>query len=214
MNMKAKRIVVAQMKTRTQPLAPVVPENRRIPKKRLLRNTAIFAVASLCIGTSVYYSAYHTEKDQSVMSRLTAGFEYDESLGRLQFVKNMLPESAMVFFSNDYSVHEEMISPSDAQITHAWNQMEPWLEYAHVGDILACQDGEVMTVVKNRQNEYTIRLMHQNGYESVYSGLSAVQLKESDLVQAGQPVGTAAGNAAFELRRDGLSVLPVFTEMQ
>ena len=100
--------------------------------------------------------------------------------------------------------------PTSAKVSHGWTQEEPWLEYACIGDVRACQDGEVMTIVKNRQDEYTVRVLHKDGYESIYSGLNAVHLNEQETVSAGQQIGTAAGFTAFELRKDGLSVLPVF----
>ena len=56
-----------------------------------------------------------------------------------------------------------------------------------------------------------MRILHDGGYESVYSGLNTVAVSESSEVAAGQVIGTAAGFAAFELRKDGLSVLPVFS---
>ena len=104
-----------------------------------------------------------------------------------------------------------LLLPTSAQIAHTWSQQEPWLEYACTGDIGSCKDGEVMTVVKNRSDEYTVRILHEGGYESVYSGLDTVSVGESSVVTAGQTIGTAAGFAAFELRKDGLSVLPVFS---
>ena len=143
------------------------------------------------------------------MSHVTAGFEYDDTLGRLQFVSNLLPESAMVFLSGGDET-QKLTVPTSAKVSHAWTQEEPWLEYVCIGDVRACQDGEVMTIVKNRQDEYTVRVLHRDGYESIYSGLNAVHLNEQDTVSAGQQIGTAAGFTAFELRKDGLSVLPVF----
>ena len=35
-------------------------------------------------------------------------------------------------------------------------------------------------------------------------------VEEGEYVHAGSAVGTVAGTAAFELRKDGLSVMPVF----
>ena len=82
-----------------------------------------------------------------------------------------------------------------------------------MGGIKACSDGEVMTVIKNREGEYTVRLMHADGYESIYSGLSDVQLAENDRVIAGEKLGVSKGTAAFELRQDGMSVLPLFDDL-
>ena len=67
--------------------------------KRLLRNTAFFAAVSLCLSAGVWMSVRQPQQTQAVMSHLTTGFEYDETLGRLQLVNNMLPESAMVFLN-------------------------------------------------------------------------------------------------------------------
>jgi len=206
------KVIVAQMRPRERAVWTPVKKNKRI-SKRLLRNTGIFAAVSLCIGLGAYGIVGHSQSVQSVMSHLTADFEYDESLGRLQFVSSLLPESAMVFLNADVSA-EQMRMPANGQQTHVWTQEEPWIEYACIGDITSCGDGEVMTVVKNRQNEYTVRVMHDHGYESVYSGLSSVHVDEMDRVDAGEQLGTATGFAAFELRKEGLSVLPVFADEQ
>lgn len=208
MNKPTGRVVVAQMNARER--GTWTPVNRtKKSKKRLLRNASVFAAVSLCLGAGALFAMRNPGDVQSVMSHVTAGFEYDDTLGRLQFVSNLLPESAMVFLSGGDET-QKLAVPTSAKVSHAWTQEEPWLEYACIGDVRACQDGEVMTIVKNRQDEYTVRVLHKDGYESIYSGLNAVHLNEQDTVFAGQQIGTAAGFTAFELRKDGLSVLPVF----
>ncbi len=52
------------------------------------------------------------------------------------------------------------------------------MEYEGNGEMSCCMAGEVMNTVRNRQNEYTVRILHPNGYESVYSGLSDVCVQE------------------------------------
>lgn len=208
MNKPTGRVVVAQMNSRERGTWTPVNKTKK-SKKRLLRNTSVFAAVSLCLGAGALFALRHPAGVQSVMSHVTAGFEYDDTLGRLQFVSNLLPESAMVFLSGGDET-QKLAVPTSAKVSHAWTQEEPWLEYACIGDVRACQDGEVMTIVKNRQDEYTVRVLHKDGYESIYSGLNAVHLNEQDTVSAGQQIGTAAGFTAFELRKDGLSVLPVF----
>lgn len=208
MNQPTGRVVVAQMKPRERGEWTPVRKTKK-NRKRLLRNTSVFAAVSLCLGAGALFALRSPGGVQSVMSHVTAGFEYDDTLGRLQFVSNILPESAMVFLSGSEEA-QKLAMPTSAKVSHAWTQEEPWLEYACIGNVCACQDGEVMTIVKNRQDEYTVRVLHGNGYESIYSGLNAVGLKEQDAVASGQQIGTAAGFTAFELRKDGLSVLPVF----
>ena len=193
------------------------PKKQRQPKKvtrvraaRILpRHLPALAAAVCCVAAGAVAVVRENGNVSAVMSHLTAGFEYDETLGRLQFVSNILPESAMVFLAGGDEA-AQIVEPTSADIVHAWSEAEPWLEYACSGDVVSCQDGEVMTIVRNRQDEYTVRVLHDSGYESIYSGLTAVGLQESDTVSAGQLVGTADGVAAFELRHDGLSVQPVF----
>lgn len=189
------------------------PPKQKHTDKRLLRNTTFLAAVSLCLGIYACFSMFEPKKTQSVMSYLDAGFEYDETLGKLQLVNNMLPASAMVFLNNNSSANQEFQVPALAQMSHNWTPQEPWFEYACIGDISACQSGEIMTIVRNASGLHTLRILHPDGYESIYSGLQAVQVKERDSVFKGQVIGTSAGNAAFELRRDGVSVLPVFSEI-
>lgn len=207
MNDHPENIVITQMHLREKRTWTPEKQTKGI-SKRLLRNTGIFAAVSLCIGTGVYFTVQPAEETKSVMSHLTAGFEYDESLGRLQFVSNILPESAMVFLSS--SDNPVLVTPTASVETHPWSNAEPWIEYACTGAISACDAGEVMTVVKNRQDEYTVRILHNNGCESIYSGLNTINIKETEQIEAGSPIGTAEGFAAFELRKGGLSIMPAF----
>lgn len=177
-------------------------------EKRLLRYVAIFAVISLFAGTGGALILRHPESSKTVMGHLRADFEYDEMLGRLQFVNHLLPESAMVFLEKVEDTVPVSGFPSGAKLVHEWSHDEPWFEYGCTGEITACLDGQVTTIVKNRDDEYTVRIGHQNGYESLYSGLKDVQVKEYDTVCLGQKIGISAGYTAYEWRKDGLSILP------
>ena len=118
----------------------------------------------------------------------------------------------MVFLENketDISV----FAPTEAAITHTWNDTEPWLEFDISNEVSACSDGDVMTVVKNRNDMYTVRILHNDGYESVYSGLDDVNVAQLDRVLAGDRIGSGANGSSFELRKDGLSVMPQFQVM-
>ena len=203
------KIIVAQM---TEKEHPAWSYEQKHISNRLLRNTAFFAAVSLCLGMCVWFTASQPQKAKTVMSHLTANFEYDETIGRLQLVNHMLPESAMVFLHTTHSASEFLV-PIQADISHTWTQQEPWLEYASSGDVLACQDGEIITVIQNHAGSNTVRILHDNGYESIYSGLHTVHADEHDRVHSGQIIGTTVGKTAFELRKDGVSVLPVFSEI-
>lgn len=184
---------------------------KKTDTKRLLRNASISAAVLLCLFAVGGALGGRNRISQAVMSHVTTDFEIDDSLGRLQFVSSILPESAMVFLqSADQAV--TVSAPVRSQETHAWTQEEPWLEYVCTGVVTACSEGDVMTIVQNREGEYTVRLRHENGFESIYSGMSEVNLREGDHVLCGDQVGWTDGFSAFELRQDGLSVQPVFSD--
>lgn len=209
MNQERESVIVASMQPRTKrEWAPGRKKKLPVSKRRIVNAAA--AAIGLSVGVAALVQS--VPDSVSVMSHLETGFEYDETLGRLQYVSSVLPESAMVFLSGGES---DMVftEPTQTQIVHAWNQEEPWIEYASSDEILACQDGEVMTIVKNRAGEYTVRVLHDDGYESIYSGLTQVLLTENELVSAGETLGYASDYAAFELRKDGIAVLPVFDSL-
>lgn len=208
-----RKVVMAQMKPRERhEWTAKTPHRRRFKwDKRLLRRSVPLAAVFLCIGAAAVTTALFGGDVQAVMSHVTAGFEYDETLGRLQFVSNILPESAMVFLAGgDDAQTCASILPTETKLLHAWSADEPWMEYEGNGEMSCCMAGEVMNTVRNRQNEYTVRILHPNGYESVYSGLSGICVQEGESVASGAAIGTMSGMAAFELRKDGLSVMPVF----
>ena len=213
MNDQNKKVIVGQMKLRErQERREKTAQKRRIKwDKRLLRKSIPLAAAFFCLGIAAVATGVYGKNIQSVFGQMTARFDYDDTLGRLQFVSKLLPESAMVFLTREDEIETcASLWTQDAQVTHTWSENEPWLEFEETGNINSCLAGEVMNVVKNRQNEYTVRIRHENGYESVYSRLTQLLVGEGEEVTAGQAIGCAEGFAAFELRKDGLSIMPVF----
>ena len=171
---------------------------------------AIFA-AAICL-TIMPTLLSEQQATISVMKHLDTGFDYDETLGRLQYVSNFIPDSAMVFLNSD----EEdgcFISPVSAEVTHIWRQDEPWIEFGGASDVLSCEKGEIMSVVRNRADKYSVRVMHDQGYESVYSGLDEVFFYENDVIEKGDRIGISNDSSAFELRKNGLSIMPVFSSL-
>lgn len=207
------RVVLGRMNPRERGewKGPTAKRHQKTDTKRLLRNASISAAVLLCLFAVGGVVSGKSRIAQSVMSHVTTDFEVDDSLGRLQFVSNILPQSAMVFLQGSDEL-TPVSAPVRSQETHVWTQEEPWLEYVCTGVVTACSDGDVMTIVQNREGEYTVRLRHDNGYESIYSGMSEVNLREGDHVLCGAQVGWTDSFSAFELRQDGLSIQPVFSD--
>lgn len=210
----SEQVVYTQMKTRGKGDLRDSTEYKSVfdlHKKRRLRNMVLSSAAVFCLTIGSIALIANTDKAEMVLNHVTTDFEYDETLGRLQFVSSVLPESAMVFLeSSDTDTAIEVFSPVSGNLTHVWSQSEPWFEYTSSNEIRACRDGEIMAVVKNHDDEYTVRMLHDDGYESLYSGLSEVYVNHLDSVQSGKPIGISSGEASFEMRKDGLSIKPQF----
>ena len=117
-----RKVVMAQMKPRERhEWTAKTPHRRRFKwDKRLLRRSVPLAAVFLCIGAAAVTTALFGGDVQAVMSHVTAGFEYDETLGRLQFVSNILPESAMVFLEGgDDAQTCASILPTETKLLHA-----------------------------------------------------------------------------------------------
>ena len=209
MNNQSEKVVITTMQQRSMPEWKKKRSRLSVARK----SWGHLAAVVMCLAVGAFALAGDVQSREKALSVMTSGFEYDETLGRLQYVSNILPEQAMVFLST--SVTEDMFCfPTESEMIHVWSQEEPWLEYQGGSSICACEAGEVMTIVENRNNEYTVRIRHLDGYESVYSGLTTLAIHENSTVTAGEKIGYASETAAFELRRDGLSVLPVFNSME
>ena len=200
MNGQTERTIVESMNLRT---LGEWPKQRKTSKQQPYKRIAYMLAMVLCLSAGTYALVFQDGNKEQLASVMTSGFEYDETLGRLQYVSNILPESAMVFLSADNKSPSDILSPSDGNVLHGWSQSEPWIEYDQAGEIRSCGDGEVMMVIRNRENKYTVRLRHEGGYESVYSGLTEVDVAAYDSITVGERIGSAKETAAFELRRDG-----------
>ena len=133
-----RKVVMAQMKPRERhEWTAKTPHRRRFKwDKRLLRRSVPLAAVFLCIGAAAVTTALFGGDVQAVMSHVTAGFGYYETLGRPQFVSNILPARAMVFFERgDDSQKCALILPTETKLLQAWSADEPWVENEGYGQM-------------------------------------------------------------------------------
>ncbi|MBR0408174.1 MAG: M23 family metallopeptidase [Clostridia bacterium] len=137
------------------------------------------------------------------------GADWDQSLGKISFVSNLLPESMAVFFETDLQAN--LTAPCFGGVVHAWSQEEPYLGYSAAnGNVYAVSDGQVMSVAHGLEEERIIRVRHDDGLESMYYNLASVNVREGDSVSAQTCLGTAlpGKQALLEIRRAGRAVDP------
>ena len=175
---------------------------------RLLRNGAIACALLLGILALGNIRQPWAEKAaQGIEKALSMRINLDDSIGELTFVKQLMPESALVFLN--VSGGARMAMPAEGEVSHAWSAVQPWLMLD--GDsraVCAAAAGTVTAVSKLSDGRYGLLVDHGQGLESVYANLTEASVQMGDAVSRAQVLGACEGGLYFELRQDGESVDP------
>lgn len=177
---------------------------------RLLRNSAIACavlLGVLAVGNIDHPWARQTS--EAVERALTMHIDLDESIGRLSFVRELMPESALVFLN--LSGGSEFAVPISGELSHEFSETQPWLIFACIPESSVCAiaDGTV-TAVSPLSDGETVGILvdHGSGLESVYAYLSDACVQPGDAVERGQMLGTTDATLYFELRDQETAVDP------
>ena len=176
--------------------------------EKLARN---FALAGMLLLT---ITAVHDAKLPTGQTVLTAVQEmldtnWNDHLGKIDFVSNLFPETVSVFFTQDTDT--ALIAPCMGKIGHAWTNDEPYLSFSGGGqNVFAAGEGQVMSVAHGFNEEQIIRIRHQDGLESLYYNLGRVNVKEGDRVTKDTCLGATVNNIdpTIEVRRAGIPIDP------
>ena len=200
-----------QIKAQQRPSAgrirrPRAPLTR---SERLMRNSA-FACALLLgvLALGNVDEPWAKKASESVEQALTMRIDLDESIGALQFVKNLMPESALVFMN--LSGETALARPVDGPLAHAWSNLQPWLMFdcPEGTEVRAAATGTVTAVSPMSGGRYGVLVDHGEGVETLYAYLSEAEAAPGDAVTRGQAVGKASESVYFEYRKGGESVDP------
>ena len=179
----------------------------------LLRHTAIACALLLSIMALRNADLPWTQRAVAGIERvMTMKIDLDESLGKRHFVRELVPETAMVFWNA--GAPDRLQAPVKGSIEHEYSEMQPWRIYscADGETICAAMDGEVARVEKGAMADYIVLITHDNGLETVYAYMTQADVAPGERVYAGDPIGvSAAGGGArvyFALLRDGAGVDP------
>lgn len=183
------------------------------PGDRLLRSTAVACALLLSIMALRNADLPWAQRAvQGIEKAMTMKIDLDESLGKLHFVRRLVPETALVFWNAGAS--SGLQPPVEGQIEHAWSEKQPWRVYACAdgAQVTAAMDGEVRQIEKGAMADYIVLITHDNGMETVYAYMADVSVGPGERVYAGDPVGvTASGGGSrlyFALRQDGAEIDP------
>ncbi len=177
---------------------------------RLLRNSAL--ACALLLGVLALGNVdqpWARQASETVRQALTMRIDLDESIGGLSFVRELMPESALVFLN--LSGESELAAPVGGELAHAYSDAQPWLLFAcGAGETaVAAADGTVTAVSTLSDGETKgVLIDHGGGLESVYAYLSEVDVAAGDAVARGQAIGRTSANLYFELRQSENAVDP------
>lgn len=176
---------------------------------RLLRNSA-YACALLLgvLALGNVNQPWAKKASDTVERALTMRIDLDDSIGALEFVRNIMPESALVFMN--LSGQSALEKPVEGPLAHAWSNLQPWVMFncAENTEIRAAAPGTVTAITPLSDGKYGVLLDHGEGVESLYAQLTAVEVAVGDSVSRGQALGKGGDGLYFEYRKNGESVDP------
>ncbi len=174
----------------------------------LIRN---FAVVGALLLTIVAIRNSSSPEAISVFSALKegAGMEWDESVGKLSFVNQLLPQELQAVW-NEKST-PELYVPINGNVVHAWAESEPYVSIRPAtDDVRAAADGEVMSIAHGIGEERIVRVRHTDDSEALYGNLDLCYAQVGDAVRAGDVIAKVMDgrDLVFEWREDGRAVDP------
>ena len=186
---------------------------RRTTGEKLLRNTAIACVLLLSVmAVSRIDQPWANRAVETVSNAVNMTLHLDDTLGKLNFVKRLMPDAALVFWN--MGTKDALARPVSGVLTHAYDPAQPWLLYQvnEEQPVYAAASGTIAAVTENEQGEWTMLIDHEAGEQTVYAYLNKVIVKTGQTVERGTQIGVTAqetaGRMYFELRQNGTPVDP------
>ena len=187
---------------------PPAGARRILMGKRLSRNLAVSALLLLAIVSVRNAELPGGQTILTAAKSLTEG-GWDETLGKISFVGNFLPETISVFLEGTPTA--SLALPCSGPMVHVYSAGEPYLGYeSRDGQVYCVSDGDVMAVAHGVNEEIILRVRQDDGLEAFYYNLEKTAFSEGDRLTRGQAVGTLlAGNQAIlEIRKNGRPIDP------
>lgn len=141
----------------------------------------------------------------AVRSVATTEMEWDDTIGKLEFVGNFVPESVMVFWN---APDRTLTAPfADATLLDVQGNTAV---FEGRGSVRCGGEGRV-ECVEAAQDGYCVTIAHDNGLTMQISGLQSVYVQAQERVHEGQSIGSSqrygeAGRIAVQVTEGRRSV--------
>lgn len=177
----------------------------------LIRNSAIACALMLSLmAVNNVDSDWSRRITGGVKDAVTMRINWDDSLGRLRFVRALVPETALVYLSSDGQ--GRLLDPVRGEVRHLYSEQQPWLLYECGAQepVWAAMEGKVATVGQGAAGDWVVLIDHGDGVETLYGYLSEVEVAVGQQVTAGTTLGKASadGRVYLEYRENGTPVDP------
>ncbi len=184
-----------------------LPSDKSHWGERLARNLALAGMLVITIAAMRNAELPSGATVLTAVRQMIDG-EWDDHLGKISFVGRFLPETVAVFFES--APDAELAAPCFGSLTHAWTEQEPYLGYEGEDKrVFAVAAGQVMSVSHGPDEEFILRVRHEDGLETMYYNLSSYAAAEGDMVTPGTCLGEALPGGVFiEVRRAGRAIDP------
>lgn len=181
--------------------------------EKLLRNTAA-ACALLLTAMAIKNvdQPWSRQAAEGIRQAMTMRVDWDETLGKLSFVRAIVPDTALVFLN--MGEERDLIRPVKGEVSHAFTEQQPWIEYrCEAGEaVCAAADGMVTAAGQGAGGDWIVLIECADGTQTVYGYLAEVYVKAGDAAEKGQQIGATADKADsrlyFELRGQDGSIDP------
>ena len=186
------------------------PRRPKTAGERLLRNTAVACAILFCAtALSRLDTPWSRKALETARSAMTLRVDVAGPLAKLAFVRELFPETALVFWN--LGEDDLYLAPVSGEAIHAWSEERPYTELScQPGDpVRAAGSGKVESVRQGVNGQWIVTLSHEGGATTRYAYLSETVLSQGDSVLAGDVLGpTAEDYVFFELNIDGQSADP------
>ena len=156
-------------------------------------------VAAAIIIIVIVLKSIDTEFTQSVVGyirdSITEDMDIDETLGKLKFVANYIPDSIAVFGQNIGQTEEItpfFSIPAEGKVVGQFGSGNTGIDIVGTknNSIYAVADGQVMSIGADKNGGQYIKIDHGNDIITLYEGCSKIDVNIGDRVIKGDKIGT------------------------
>ena len=156
-------------------------------------------VAAAIIIIVIVLKSIDTEFTQSVVGyirdSITEDMDIDETLGKLKFVANYIPDSIAVFGQNIGQTEEItpfFSIPAEGKVVGQFGSGNTGIDIVGTknNNVYSVADGQVMSIGADKNGGQYIKIDHGNDIITLYEGCSQIDVNIGDRVIKGNKIGT------------------------